>query len=122
MGLIGQALHHWPTTSPGLSGVPLHYEWFVFFHMAAVTQVTHVAIPTVALRLDYVPTMVVIGCELLRGRTIARSVRVGWGPRDRRPCSCSARWISRRTPRACLRPSTNDSNPISGQAGPSRSG
>ena len=78
MGLIGQALHHWPTTSPGLSGVPLHYEWFVFFHMAAVTQVTHLAIPTVALRLDYVPTMVVIGCELLVvGRSLARSAWVG---------------------------------------------
>ncbi len=78
MGLIGQALHHWPTTSPGLSGVPLHYEWFVFFHMAAVTQVTHVAIPTVALRLDYAPTMVVIGCQLLVvGRSLARSAWVG---------------------------------------------
>jgi len=78
MGLIGQALHRWPTTSPGLSGVPLPYEWFVFFHMAAVTQVTHVAIPLVALRLDYVPTIAVVGCQLLVvGRSLARSAWVG---------------------------------------------
>ena len=77
MGLIGQALHHWPMTSPGLSGVPLHYEWFVFFHMAAVTQVTHVSIAAVALRLDYVPAMVVIGCQLMAvGRSLTRSA---WG-------------------------------------------
>jgi hypothetical protein len=78
IGLIGQALHHWPLTSPGLSGVPLHYEWFVFLHMAAVTQVTHLAIPTVALRLDYVPTVVVLGCQLLAlGRLFGRSAWVG---------------------------------------------
>lgn len=78
IGLVGQALHHWPLTNPGLSGVPLHYEWFVFLHMAAVTQVTHLAIPTVALRLDYVPTIVVLGCQLLAlGRLFGRSAWIG---------------------------------------------
>jgi hypothetical protein len=78
IGLIGQVLHHWPTTSPGLSGSPLGYEWFVFFHMAAVAQVTGLAVPTIALRLDYVPTMVVIACQLLvLGRFFGRSAWTG---------------------------------------------
>lgn len=52
LGLSAQVLYHSPPTSPGLSGTPLHYEWFVFFHMAAIAQVTRLAIPTIALRLD----------------------------------------------------------------------
>lgn len=78
MGLIAEVLNHWPATSPGLSGVALHYEWFVFFHMAAISQVTHLAIPVIALRLDYVPTMVVVGCQLLAvGRFIGRAAWTG---------------------------------------------
>jgi hypothetical protein len=78
MGLIAEALHHWPADSPGLSGSPLHYEWFVFLHMAAAVQVTHLAISTVALRLDYVPTMVVIACQLLAlGRFLGRGAWTG---------------------------------------------
>ena len=76
--LIAQALNHWPLTSPGLSGSPLHYEWFVFLHMAAVSQVTRVSISTIALRLEFVPTIVVLGCQLLAlGRSMARSAWVG---------------------------------------------
>jgi hypothetical protein len=78
IGLIAQVVHHWPTTSPGLSGVPLHYEWFVFFHMAAANQVTQVPIAVIALRLDYVPTVVVIACQLLAvGRLLGRSAWTG---------------------------------------------
>jgi hypothetical protein len=78
IGLIAQVVHHWPPTSPGLSGVPLHYEWFVFFHMAAANQVTQVPIPVLALRLDYVPTVVVIACQLLAvGRLLGRSAWTG---------------------------------------------
>ena len=74
IGLIGQVLHHWPPTSPGLAGNPLHYEWFVFFHMAAASQVTHVGVPIIALRLDYMPTMIVLACQLLAiGRRLGRS-------------------------------------------------
>lgn len=78
MGLTAEALNHWPANSPGLSGIPLHYEWFVFYHMAAASSVTHVSIPTIALRLDYVPTMVVIGCQLLAvGRFLGRAAWTG---------------------------------------------
>ncbi len=78
IGLIAQVLNHWPPTSPGLSGVPLHYEWFVFFHMAAIAQVTHISIATIALRLDYVPTIIVVGLQLLAvGRFVGRAAWTG---------------------------------------------
>ncbi len=78
IGLIAQVTYHWPPANAGLSGVPLRYEWFVFFHMAAVTQVTHLSIPTTALRLDYVPSIVVIAVQLLAiGRYVGRSAWVG---------------------------------------------
>ncbi|MGA7988072.1 MAG: hypothetical protein WCB51_06700 [Candidatus Dormiibacterota bacterium] len=78
IGLAGQALHHWPLTSPGLAGVPLHYEWFVFLHMAGISQITGLPVSVVALRLDYVPTLMVIGCQLLAlGRYLGRSAWTG---------------------------------------------
>ena len=78
MSKIAEVLNHWPATNPGLSGVPLPYEWFVFFHMAAVTQVTHLSIPIVALRLDFAPTVLVIGCQMLFvGRAIAGAAWTG---------------------------------------------
>jgi hypothetical protein len=78
IGLIAQVSQHWPPTSPGLSGVALPYEWFVFFHMAAISQVMHISIPVIALRLDYVPTVVVVACQLLAvGRYIGRAAWTG---------------------------------------------
>ena len=74
MGLIAQVGNHWPPASAGLSGVPLAYEWFVFFHIAAAAQVTHVSIPVIALRLAYVPTVLVVACQLLAiGRFVAKA-------------------------------------------------
>jgi hypothetical protein len=78
ISLVAEAKNHWPATSPGLSGYPLPYEWFVFDHMAAVSQVTGVSIPTIALRLDFIPTLLVLGCQLLVvGRLIGRSPWTG---------------------------------------------
>jgi hypothetical protein len=78
LGLIAQIRYHWPPTSAGLSGVALPYEWFVFFHMAAVNQVTGVSIPVIALRLDYVPTVLVVACQLLAvGRFVGRAAWTG---------------------------------------------
>ncbi len=80
IGLITQAMHHWPPNAAGLSGVPLAYEWFVLFHIAAAGQVTHIPISTIGLRLDYIPTIVVVGCQLLAaGRYIGRSWWTGIG-------------------------------------------
>ena len=78
LGLIAEVAHHWPATSPGLSGEPLHYQWFVFIHMAAINQVTNLPIPTIAFRLDYVPTIIVLGCQLLAvGRFLGKSAWTG---------------------------------------------
>jgi hypothetical protein len=78
MSKTAEVLYHWPPTNPGLSGVPLPYEWFLFFHMAAVSQVTHLGIPTIALRLDYVPLIVTVGCQLLMiGRAFAGTATTG---------------------------------------------
>lgn len=78
MSKTAEVLYHWPPTNPGLSGVPLPYEWFLFFHMAAVSQVTHVTIPVIALRLDFVPMIVVVGCQLLMiGRAFAGTAATG---------------------------------------------
>ena len=78
MSKTAEVLHHWPATNPGLSGVPLPYEWFVFFHMAAVSQVTHLSIPIVALRLDFVPIVLIIGCQLLMlGRALSGTAATG---------------------------------------------
>jgi hypothetical protein len=78
LGLINQVSQHWPPTLAGLSGVPLPYEWFVFFHMAAASNVTGVSIPVIALRLDYVPTILVIACQLLAlGRLFTRAAWTG---------------------------------------------
>lgn len=49
IGNIAEVRNHWPATSAGLSGVPLHYEWFVFDHMAAINQVTGISIPIIGL-------------------------------------------------------------------------
>jgi hypothetical protein len=78
MSKTAEVLYHWPPTNPGLAGVPLPYEWFVFFHMAAVSQVTHLAIPMIALRLDFIPIAFVLGCQLLMaGRAISGSAWTG---------------------------------------------
>ena len=73
-----EVMLHWPPTNPGLSGVALPYEWFVFFHMAAVSQVTHIGIPTIALRLNFIPTAVVVGSLLLLvGRALTGAAWTG---------------------------------------------
>ena len=78
MSKTAEVLYHWPPTNPGLSGVPLPYEWFLFFHMAAVSQVTHLGIPTIALRLDFVPLILTVGCQLLMiGRAFAGTATTG---------------------------------------------
>lgn len=78
IGLIAEVRNHWPATSPGLSGYPLHYEWFVFDHMAAINQVTGISIPTIAFRLDIFPTILVLGCQLfVLGSFLGRSAWTG---------------------------------------------
>ena len=49
ISLIAQVMNHWPPATPGLVGVPLSYEWFVLFHIAAASQVSGVPIPIIIL-------------------------------------------------------------------------
>ena len=78
MSKTAEVMLHWPPTNPGLSGVALPYEWFVFFHMAAVSQVTHLGIPTIALRLNFIPTAVLLGAQLLMvGRALTGAAWTG---------------------------------------------
>ena len=78
IGNIAEVRNHWPATSAGLSGVPLHYEWFVFDHMAAINQVTGISIPTIGFRLNVFPTILVFGCQLfVVGRFLGRAAWTG---------------------------------------------
>ncbi len=81
LGLINQVSQHWPPTLAGLSGVPLPYEWFVFFHMAAASNVTGVSIPVIALRLDYVPTHSCHRVSAAGARSPVHPVGVDWSGR-----------------------------------------
>ncbi|MBB5869217.1 hypothetical protein F4553_002596 [Allocatelliglobosispora scoriae] len=51
LSLAGEAKHHFPIEVPQLSGVPLHYHWFGYVHMAMVSMVGGVDLPVVSLRL-----------------------------------------------------------------------
>jgi hypothetical protein len=44
VSLTAEARHHWPLQVPNLAGLPLHYQYFYFLHLAAVNQVTGVPI------------------------------------------------------------------------------
>ena len=51
LSLAAEAKHHWPMSSPQVADVPLHYHQFVYWHLAAVSQVTGVELPVITLRL-----------------------------------------------------------------------
>ena len=55
LGLAGDALHHWPVESPGVSGEAFGYHNFVHLHMAGISQVTGIDLPVVVFRLYVVP-------------------------------------------------------------------
>ena len=44
ISLTAEARNHWPLQVPNLAGLPLHYQYFFFLHLAAVNQVTGVPI------------------------------------------------------------------------------
>jgi hypothetical protein len=58
ISLAADARHHWPITDPSVAGQPFHYYTGVFIHIAAVNQITGVALSTVILRL--LPAMLVL--------------------------------------------------------------
>ena len=60
LGLAGEATHRWPMEFPWVSGEPLRYHWFFAEHLAMATQISGVDLPTILLRLDILPAVMVI--------------------------------------------------------------
>jgi hypothetical protein len=71
LSIAASALHHWPPTYPAVSGLPFHYHYFVFLHMAAISQVTGLHLPLVDFRLYLIPLTGLLLLQLaLAGRLI----------------------------------------------------
>jgi len=74
ISLAAEARHHWPITEPWVAGQPLHYYTGAFIHVAAINQVTGVALSTVVLRLLPSTMLLVVALQLWSlGRSIGRS-------------------------------------------------
>jgi hypothetical protein len=74
ISLAAEARHHWPITEPWVAGQPLHYYTGVFIHVAAVNQVTGVALSTIFLRLFPCVMFLVTALQLWSlGGSIGRS-------------------------------------------------
>lgn len=57
LGLAAEALHHWPITDPGVVGASFPYHTFIDMHLAAVSRVTGIDLPTILFRLYLVPLL-----------------------------------------------------------------
>jgi hypothetical protein len=80
ISLAAEVRHHWPITEPWAAGQPLHYYTGAFIHMAAINQVTGVALSTVVLRLLPSVMLLVVALQLWSlGRSIGRSRWTGPG-------------------------------------------
>jgi hypothetical protein len=74
ISLAAEARHHWPMTTPWVAGLPLRYYTAVFMHLAAVNQVTGVALSTVYLRLFPTTATLLLALQLwCLGRSMGRS-------------------------------------------------
>ncbi len=60
LGLAGEVTHRWPLEFPWVGGEPLLYHWFFAEHLASATELTGIPLPTLLLRLDLVPALVVV--------------------------------------------------------------
>lgn len=73
-----EARNHWPITVPWVTGLSAHYYVGVFIHIAAVSQVTGVALSTVVLRLLPTTMIVVMSLQLWSiSRPLSRSRWIG---------------------------------------------
>jgi hypothetical protein len=76
--LAGEARHHWPITQSWVAGQPLHYYTGVFIHIAAVNQVTGIALSTVVMRLLPSVMFLIAALQLWAlGRSVGRERWVG---------------------------------------------
>ncbi len=80
LSIAGEAKNHWPIEDPNVSGEPFPYHYFVHVHLAAVSQATGIALPTVFLRLFLLPMITLIVLQVVAaGQVLLRSVGVGIG-------------------------------------------
>lgn len=78
VSLAAELLHHWPFMIPSVAGLPLHYEIFANADMAAIAQVTHIDLATVAMRLQPTVLIGVVGVQLFAlGRKVGGSRAAG---------------------------------------------
>ena len=64
IGNAAEALRHVPLTDPRVVGEPLNYHNFVYYHMAAISQVTGIELATILFRLYLVPMFIALGLQL----------------------------------------------------------
>lgn len=64
IGNAAEALRHVPLTDPRVAGEPLNYHNFVYYHMAAIAQVTGIELATILFRLYLVPMFIALGLQL----------------------------------------------------------
>ncbi len=58
LGLAANAATHWPMSDPKVSGQPIPYHIFVYWHLAAAHQITGLPLSLLLLRLD-IPVLLV---------------------------------------------------------------
>jgi hypothetical protein len=77
LALIGEAKHHFPLSTPWVSGEPVLYHWFVYADMAATSWVTGIE-PTLLLeRLSMLPMLAAFAVLV---SAIARRLTGKWWP------------------------------------------
>ncbi|HZN88409.1 MAG TPA: hypothetical protein VFB44_05520 [Thermoleophilaceae bacterium] len=74
LSLAAEALNHWPLTLPNAAGLDLHYHYFAYLHMAAVSQVTDLELGVVNFRLWVFPVLALVCLQLV---AIGRSIGAG---------------------------------------------
>jgi hypothetical protein len=75
VSVAGEALHHWPVTNPSAAGESLNYHSFAFYHFAAVSQITGIALPTVVFQLSILPMVVLLVLAIVLAAQVTTRVR-----------------------------------------------
>ncbi|MDX6513617.1 MAG: hypothetical protein QOE36_3121, partial [Gaiellaceae bacterium] len=78
LAYAAEARHHWPIEYPLVSGQPFPYHTFVYMHLAAADQVTHIGLTTIFLRLFDPSITVLLTLQLAYlGAVVARRAWAG---------------------------------------------
>lgn len=71
ISLAAEALNQWPPSLPNAVGLDLHYHYFAYLHMAAVSQITDLDLGLVNFRLWLFPVLTLIPLQLVAmGRSL----------------------------------------------------